>query len=110
VLVLWQWLGLVHRAAHADAAPHGSPAFHAAVGEAGGQPAPHWTARLFDSHQQDSPDCQLLDQLAHADGAPALFALALSLQTPGFVARFPAGLATAGCAAPFDARAPPAIR
>jgi hypothetical protein len=64
-LLLTQGLGLLHRimhahgpagAAHAAHAAHADPVLH------------HGTlARLF-AHHQDAADCQLFDQLSHADG------------------------------------------
>lgn len=109
-LVLWHSLGVMHRLAHAEPGhAHGSIAAtlpDAGVHESGG----HGLGRLFADHQQGSSDCRLLDQLAHADGAPAVAAAAASLDPPAFLARILSGQALARWAALFDARGPPAFR
>lgn len=91
-MLLVQMLGLVHRIAHAHGPSH----------------ATHDHGRieaLFD-HHHDLGDCQIFDQLSHADGAgfafvepgamppapppaPALQALQLAAQAAGYLARGP---------------------
>jgi hypothetical protein len=55
-LLLAQALGLLHRVQHAD----GAPTVHA-------QPALGTLEALFAQHH-DAGDCQIFDQLSHADG------------------------------------------
>ena len=104
-VLLLQWFGLVHRVAHA---PH-----LAAAQTVGVQPAhasPHGVFdALFGAHHSDA-DCQLFDQLSHADTVvsvlpplmPALPPLAgpqvheswhLAAQSAGYLARGPPRLA-----------------
>jgi hypothetical protein len=92
VLVLTQALGAMHRIVHAGAASHSSAADHAF------------------GHTAGSGDCQLFDQLTHADSptvaAPALAATACDVAAPSAADRSIAGSATP---LPFLARAPPAF-
>jgi hypothetical protein len=92
VLVFTQALGAMHRIAHAGAASHGSAADHAFGHTAGGG------------------DCQLFDQLTHAD-APTAAASAPAATACQAVAPQAADRSIAGSAAPlpFLARAPPAF-
>ncbi len=92
VLVLTQALGAMHRIAHAGAASHGSAADHAF------------------GHSAGSGDCQLFDQLSHAD-APTAAALALAATACETAAPQAADRSIAGSATPlpFLARAPPAF-
>lgn len=66
-MLLMQGLGLWHGIVHAQG-PH--EAAHAAHTDAAAQPEPTGGARLF-AHHGDVSDCQVFDQLSHAD-APGL--------------------------------------
>jgi hypothetical protein len=88
-LLLAQALGLVHRVWHAP-------------GLAGPE------AAAFDGHAHDTPECRLIDQLAHADGlAGADFVPALPPR-PAPLATPPRSPALAAQAAGALARGPPA--
>ena len=67
------------------------------------------SGKLFSNHQTDT-DCQLFDQLSHADGVTALLASApVVLMSPQFL-RASHGLAVARWHALFQARGPPPVR
>lgn len=102
--LLWtQSLGLWHRLVHYDA---GHVTASASVASST-SPAP--SGKLFSNHHSDI-DCQLFDQLSHADGVTAVVALALGLATlPQFV-RSSHALAVARWHAQFQARGPPSVR
>lgn len=106
-LLAAQWLGLVHRTAHAGAVPQ------AAAVDAAHQGGPHaegWFDKLFGEHPQAGQDCLLLDQLAHADSLPlATPAEAPAAPTPDGL-QAPRHEAVAQCASYFEARGPPAFR
>jgi hypothetical protein len=102
-LLLTQALGVLHRTLHADGPPlaHAEPAQHA-------DPAEHAHGvleALFAQHH-DAGDCQIFDQLSHADGvglafvepgsmapaqppAQALQVPKLAAQAAGYLARGP---------------------
>jgi hypothetical protein len=101
-LLLTQCLGVLHRIVHvhgpADAAhpAHAEPVLDAGT-----------LARLF-AHHHDAADCQVFDQLSHADGVG--FA---QVHTPGVPVAGPCGAAprlpdVAAQALAFLARGPPA--
>jgi hypothetical protein len=93
-LLLAQALGLLHRVQHTD----GAPTVHA-------QPA-HGTLETLFAQHYDAGDCQIFDQLSHADGVgfgfvepgamppaqaptPALRAPKRAIQAAGYLARGP---------------------
>jgi len=106
-LVWAQMLGLAHRVLHAP--PPAAAANSSYAAAAGHKPDPGVLAHLLAPAQAES-DCRLYDQLGLADTLPALPVLGLPVAAPA------AALATARLAlaqpvcAPFEARAPPAIR
>ncbi|MEY4561124.1 MAG: hypothetical protein RLZZ618_401 [Pseudomonadota bacterium] len=100
MLVLLQTLGAMHAVVHAPAAPSAVSRLSSA-GQA--------DAELFASHQAHSTDCQLFDQLAHADLAwapPAVWTPAVHSTPPNAVRGTPSAAAEALA---FRARAPPAV-
>jgi len=72
-LVLVQFLGLVHRVAHADiAAPSpGAPSTSAATPASG-----TWLQELFAGHDGGDASCEVYDQLTHADPLASICSLA----------------------------------
>jgi len=70
-LLLTQALGVLHRTQHADGPPvaladHAQPAEHAAHG--------HGVFEALFAQHHDAGDCQIFDQLSHADGVGFAFA------------------------------------
>lgn len=109
--LLWtQSLGLWHRLVHYDLGHNTAKLgqVQAAAGDTARTSAPS-SGKLFSNHQSDT-DCQLFDQLSHADGVTALLAAALVvLVSPQFL-RASHGLAVARWHALFQARGPPSVR
>ena len=96
VALLWtQGLGLWHRQVHSGIGHAAHPT--ASLG------------KLFSHHQTDT-DCRLYDQLSHADGAPALLAIAPALLALPPILQASHGLAVARWHALFQARGPPSVR
>ncbi len=111
--LLWtQSLGLWHRLVHFDT---GQTAKLALVQAAASDAPPALSApyspsgKLFSNHQTDT-DCQLFDQLSHADGVTALLASAPALLVSPQFLRVSHGLAVARWHALFQARGPPSLR
>ena len=99
-LLLTQCLGLLHRIAHGPA-----DAAHAAHAD---RVRDHGTLASLFAHHHDAADCQVFDQLSHADGMG--FA---QVHTPGVPVASPCGAAPrlpdiAAQAVGFLARGPPA--
>ncbi len=63
----------------------------------------------FSDHQSDI-DCQLFDQLSHADGVPVAAMVVLGLSALAHILRASHGLAVARWHALFQARGPPPVR
>ena len=113
LLLAAQALGLAHRVAHAPGLP-GPVVAHAMAFSAAG-PHAHSHGRADDHahahahHEAGSPDCQLIDQLAHADALCGSTSLSPALPRGGAI-----GAAAAvpvlphGSAAAYLARGPPA--
>lgn len=111
--LLWaQSLGLWHGTVHGQsidrAAAHGTPAIHAS-GAAGKAVAPDWVETLFSGHQKAS-DCQLFDQLSHADALTHLSLIDLPWALLPTLLRASHGLCVARWHAQFQARGPPSVR
>lgn len=107
--LLWtQSMGLWHRLVHSNT---GHPAqqwiVQTSAGDAG--QAPTGSGRPFSSHHADT-DCQLFDQLSHADGVAAKAVVALAQALHPQVLRSSHSLAVARWHALFQARAPPSVR
>jgi hypothetical protein len=103
-LVLAQTLGLLHGVVHSPLAESAASA-HAV--DSSTKPDT-WVERLFAGHSDES-DCRVYDQLRHADAAPTLAAVALSLVLTPFVFSLLSGLAVARWHALFQARGPPPL-
>ncbi len=73
------------------------------------QSAPATVAKLFSNHHSDT-DCQLFDQLSHADSVTAIFAIAVAVAVLPRYLRASHGLAVARWHALFQARGPPSVR
>ena len=91
------------------------PAIHpAALGmvqstiDAWGQ-APATATKLFSNHHADT-DCQLFDQLSHADGVTTALTMAVAVPVLSGLQRASHGLAVARWHALFQARGPPSFR
>ena len=112
--LLWtQSMGLWHRLVHSG---RGHPATGAMVRAAtANDAAPALSTpsgpsgKLFSNHQTDT-DCQLFDQLSHADGVIALLAIAPALLVSPQFLRASHALAVARWHALFQARGPPSVR
>jgi hypothetical protein len=105
-LLLAQAIGLAHAVVHPRAAP---ALLHAAVAYGEHDEHAHGPTGLFDAHHDEgSLQCQLLDQLTHADGLAAPSALASTFAAPveAFAAA-PAAPVRAACARGYHARGPP---
>jgi len=111
--MLWtQSLGLWHRLVHFDA---GHPAAKLALvmataGDTAGAHALNAPkGKPFSNHQTDT-DCQLFDQLSHADSVSTAAMVALGLTALPHILRASHGLAVARWHALFQARGPPSVR
>ncbi len=98
-LLLAQAVGLAHGVAHPQA--HG-------VAAASGEHDHDHERNAFDGqHDEGSVQCQLLDQLSHADGvAPSLHACVFAMPATAFAAP-PVAPRCATCACGYHARGPP---
>ena len=114
-LLCTQSLGLWHRLVHFDV---GHPVTSGLVsGTVKGTAYAHsppsavsgLSGKLFSNHHADT-DCQLFDQLSHADGVTAALAMAVGQAILPHFARASHGLAVARWHALFQARAPPSVR
>ncbi len=109
--LLWtQSLGLWHRLVHFDVG-HNTAKLGLVQATAGdtARTSAQPSGKLFSNHLSDT-DCQLFDQLSHADGVTALLATApVVLVSPQFL-RASHGLAVARWHALFQARGPPSVR
>jgi len=100
-VVLLQWFGLVHRVAHAPQL--------AAVHAVDAQPAHGVLDALFGSHHSGA-DCQLFDQLAHADTLVSFVAPPMpALPMPGAPPQVHERWHLAAQAAGYLARGPPRL-
>lgn len=99
-LLVTQALGWLHRVVHAHD-PHPGAAAHAVEAPAGSS-----LAALF-AHHHDEADCQVFDQLSHADSAAVSVIEADSLRLGQPKALDPQGCAVAAQAAGYLARGPP---
>lgn len=96
-LLLAQAVGMAHAVAHPQ-----SHQLAAAVAE-------HEHGAFDAHHDEGSPQCQLLDQLSHADGvAAATPAPTFAVPATAFTAA-PAALVRATCAWGYHARGPPLL-
>lgn len=115
LLLVAQGLGLAHRVAHAPGLVHAGaavPAFAAGHGQGPDRCESHGHARASAlaaaGHEADTPECRLIDQLAHADGlCTAAWAAAPAPQASGMHDTAPAAAPRAGSASAYLARAPP---
>lgn len=104
--LLWtQSMGLWHRLVHSNTAhPAQQWIVQASAGDAG--QVPSVSGKPFSNHLADT-DCQLFDQLSHADGVAAKAAVALAQAILPQVLRTSHALAVARWHALFQARGPP---
>ena len=109
VALLWtQGLGHWHRQVHSGLGHKVALGLVQAMAGHGTQPtAP--PDKLFSDHQSNT-DCQLFDQLSHADGLTPLLAIAVALPLLPQFLRASHGLAVARWHALFQARGPPSFR
>ncbi len=107
--LLWaQSLGLWHRLVHFDIGHTVKLGqVQATAGDTARTSAP--SGKLFSNHHTDT-DCQLFDQLSHADGVTAKSVVGLAMVVLPQVLRASHGLAVARWHALFQARGPPSLR
>jgi len=107
--LLWtQSMGLWHRLVHSSTThPALQWIVQAGAGDAGQTPTV--SGRPFSNHLADT-DCQLFDQLSHADGVAAKAVVALAQALQPHVLRSSHALAVARWHALFQARGPPSVR
>lgn len=107
--LLWtQSMGLWHRLVHSNTAhPAQQWIAQASAGDAG--QVPSVSGKPFSNHLADT-DCQLFDQLSHADGVTAKAVVALVQAMQPQVLRSSHSLAVARWHALFQARGPPHLR
>ena len=103
-LVLAQSLGLIHRFAHDRPLPTQPLAV-----TAGERCQDSWLASLFGSHDEQSPECRLLDGAGHA-APPTVAALAAPVLPLAQVVAITHAEFIARWVALFDARGPPSSR
>lgn len=106
-LLVAQWLGVVHRAAHAATPACIVPAVATVEAE---DHSGRWLESLFGEHREATPDCLLLDQLAHADTLPGAAPPAAPPLPSPEVASAARLEPRARCSFHFHARGPPAFR